>query len=133
MVTLWSPTRMTRVTSWNVRIFLRATSASAESSPSGVQLDYVQCDLAPRPDLSHLAGGLRGRTVGLIPRECALIFADVGDQRLIEPDSPGMRDELVYTARCKFWTVGGRERSRLISGSFGLGSGLELLSPVVAP
>ena len=33
---------------------------------------------------------------------------------------------------CKCWTVSGRERSRLISGSFGLGSGLELMLPAVA-
>ena len=39
------------------------------------------------------------------------------------------------TARCRFCTLmgclGGRKRSRLISGWFGLGSGLELWSPIV--
>ena len=33
--------------------------------------------------------------------------------------------------RYRFRTVAGRKRSSLISGWFGLGSGLELLSPVV--
>ena len=36
-------------------------------------------------------------------------------------------------ARCRFCTVGGRKRNRLISGWFGLGSGLELLSSRWSP